>query len=61
MSSRNATPSDFDFVIECIRSGRLNIDGYITHRLHFSTFADEFKTITDNGQNVLKAVIDFDK
>lgn len=61
MSSRNATPDDFDFVIACLRSGTINIANYITHRLQFSTFADDFTSITDSEQNVLKAVIDFSK
>lgn len=61
MSSRNATVADFDFVIACLRAGKVNLDGYITHELDFSSFADDFESIVKNGENVLKAVINFDE
>jgi len=60
MSSRNATKSDFDFVIKCLKSGRINVSGYITHRLGFNDLPTQFESIMDTGQKVLKAVIEFD-
>lgn len=60
MSSRNATPADFDFVIHCLRNGRVNMSGYITHRVPFAEFTERFETLTDGSQNVLKAVVEFD-
>ncbi len=60
MSSRNATPADFNFVIDCLRSGKIDISNYITHRLPFTDFTERFEMVMDASQNVLKAVIEFD-
>lgn len=59
MSSRNATDADFNFVIGCLRSGRIDVSSYITHRLRFEALPQAFETIMDSSQNVLKAVIEF--
>jgi len=61
MSSRNATNADFDFVIDCLTSGRIDVSGYITHRLSFGNLTNEFAMVMDKTQNVIKAVIEFDK
>ena len=60
MSSRNATSADFDFVIACIKSGQIDVEKYITHRLSFESLPADFETLMDSSRNILKAVIEFD-
>ena len=57
-SSRNAVPQDFKKIIRLLESGVLNMDGYITHRLAFSTLEKTFTSLYKPG--VIKAVVDYD-
>ena len=59
MSSRNALPKDFEFVITCIKNGSVNPADYITHRISFSAIKDEFSKLTEPESEVIKAVIEF--
>lgn len=57
-SSRNAVAEDFKKIIRLLRSGVLNMDGYITHRLSFDTLEKTFTSLYQPG--VIKAVVDYD-
>ena len=57
-SSRNAVAEDFRKIIRLLTSGVLNMDGYITHRLDFSTLEKTFTSLYTPG--VIKAVVDYD-
>lgn len=61
MSSRNATLKDFNFVIDCLQKGKINLQKYITHYLPFSTIESDFESLRNANTDVLKAVIDFAK
>ncbi len=58
-SSRNALPEDFQKIIRLIKSGTLNIDGYVTHRLKFETLTDNFTKLYLPEEHVIKAVVEY--
>ena len=57
MSSRNATRSDFEYVISCIKKGLVNPQNYITHRVDFSQVKTDFESWLDPATGVIKAMI----
>lgn len=57
-SSRNAVPEDFKKIIRLLKSGVLDMEGYITHRLAFDTLEKTFASLYKPG--VIKAVVDYD-
>lgn len=59
MSSRNALPKDFKYVIECIANGSVRPSDYITHKVKFDALKDDFKSLTVPGNNVVKAVVTY--
>ena len=58
MSSRNALREDFEYVISCIQSKRLDPRVLITHRLQFTDLENEFKTIMTSDNLVVKGMIE---
>ena len=58
MSSRNATPSDFDYVIRMLEEGRINLNPWITHRTSLVEVKEAFPTFLDKNERVVKAMID---
>lgn len=60
MSSRNATREDFDYVIDCLKSGQIDPKKYITHKAEFSEMIHKFESWIDPKNNVIKAVIELD-
>ncbi|MEN5058293.1 zinc-binding dehydrogenase [Sphingobacterium kitahiroshimense] len=58
-ASRNATASDFKKIIQLLRSGEINTDGLITHRIAFDQLADKFDSLYLPEENLIKAVINF--
>jgi 2-desacetyl-2-hydroxyethyl bacteriochlorophyllide A dehydrogenase len=58
MSSRNATRSDFEFVIRCIKNGLVNPSAYITHKFSFDKVKENFPLLADPAKGVMKAVIE---
>ncbi len=60
MSSRNATREDFDYVVDCLKSGKIDPEKYITHRAEFSEMIPNFENWIDPKNNVIKAVIELD-
>lgn len=60
MSSRNATKDDFQYVIECLKNGKIDPKKYITHRAPFTEMITEFEKWIDPKNNVIKALIELD-
>jgi 2-desacetyl-2-hydroxyethyl bacteriochlorophyllide A dehydrogenase len=58
-SSRNAVATDFTKLIRLLKSGLVNIDGLITHRLSFDTLHETFTTLYLPEEKVIKAVVEF--
>ncbi|CAH0994812.1 L-galactonate-5-dehydrogenase [Emticicia aquatica] len=60
MSSRNATRSDFEYVMQCIENKTINPNHYITHQLNFEKVKDEFEELFNPSNGVIKAMIFLD-
>jgi 2-desacetyl-2-hydroxyethyl bacteriochlorophyllide A dehydrogenase len=60
MSSRNATRQDFEHVITCIKSGLINPETYITHRVNFDEVKRDFKSWLDPATGAIKAMVTMD-
>jgi 2-desacetyl-2-hydroxyethyl bacteriochlorophyllide A dehydrogenase len=60
MSSRNATRDDFEFVIDCLKTGKVQAKNYITHRAGFDQLKDEFSQWLDPANGVIKAMVEVD-
>lgn len=58
-ASRSARAQDFKKVIQLLQAGLIDTDGYITHRIPFDHLIDDFETLYQPDQNLIKAVIDF--
>lgn len=58
MSSRNATPADFEYVIRMLEEGRINLNPWITHRTDIDNVVETFPLFLDKSQGVVKAMID---
>ena len=58
-SSRNALPEDFKKIIRLIRSGHINVDHLVTHRLQFDSITDTFPQLYNPDEHVIKAVVQF--
>jgi 2-desacetyl-2-hydroxyethyl bacteriochlorophyllide A dehydrogenase len=60
MSSRNATVTDFNQVISAIKNKWINPVDYVTHRVKFEEVGDKFEELLDPGNEIIKAMVDFD-
>ena len=60
LASRNSTPEDFAWVIECLRAGAINLDPWITHRATPERIVAEFPRWVDPEAGVIKAMLSFD-
>jgi len=58
MSSRNATISDFEWVMDCLQHKKINPATYITHRITFDQVADQFDTLLVPTNGVIKAMVE---
>lgn len=58
MSSRNATREDFDRVIDAIKTGKVNPENYITHRVLFDQVKNEFASWLNPANGVIKAMVE---
>jgi len=58
MSSRNATPQDFDMVMDAMRRGLIDPTTYITHRVQFDDVKVEFAGWLDPARGVIKAMVE---
>tara|TARA_R110002020_G_scaffold91560_2_gene222366 strand:- start:109824 stop:110837 length:1014 start_codon:yes stop_codon:yes gene_type:complete len=59
MSSRNATVTDFNYVIESLKMGKVDPKKYITHRCGFDTMISTFEAWLKPGNKVIKALVEF--
>ena len=60
MSSRNATRTDFEFVISNMKKGLVNPATYITHHVLFDKVKDEFESWLNPETGVIKAMVEID-
>lgn len=60
IASRNATRSDFQWVIDSLRGGNINLAPWITHRAAPETIVSDFPTWLDPANGVIKAMLSFD-
>jgi threonine dehydrogenase-like Zn-dependent dehydrogenase len=60
MSSRNATPEDFNHVLNSMKSKLLDPATYITHRVLFDEVKDNFESWLNPATGVIKAMVSLD-
>jgi 2-desacetyl-2-hydroxyethyl bacteriochlorophyllide A dehydrogenase len=58
MSSRNATVKDFEYVISCIKAGKIHPSSFITSRLKFDEVGEKFSAVVSAPANI-KTLIEF--
>ncbi|MBY9078334.1 zinc-binding alcohol dehydrogenase family protein [Paenibacillus sp. HN-1] len=58
MGSRNATMDDFDFVLQAISAGYVDIDRYVTHRAAFKEMINHFDYWLKPEAKVIKALVE---
>ncbi len=58
LSSRNATPADFAWVLRSLEDGRIDLSPWITHRLALTDVPEAFPRLLDPEADVVKAVVD---
>jgi len=58
-ASRNALATDFSKLIRLLKSGLVDIDGYVTHHLPFDTLVENFPKLYLPEEQVIKAVVEF--
>lgn len=58
MSSRNATPEDFNHVLSSMKNKLLDPATYITHRVQFDEMKDNFESWLNPATGVIKAMVD---
>jgi 2-desacetyl-2-hydroxyethyl bacteriochlorophyllide A dehydrogenase len=57
MSSRNATRSDFEQVMNAMKNGLIDPLNYITHRIDFDHLKNEFPSLIKPETGVIKAMV----
>lgn len=57
MSSRNATRTDFEHVINSIKNKLIDPLNYITHRIGFDDLKNEFPSLIKPETGVIKAMV----
>ena len=60
LASRNATPADFAWVIECMRAGEVDLARWITHWATPESIVSEFAGWLDPANGVIKAMLALD-
>lgn len=60
LSSRNATREDFEYVMLSIRSGRIDTDSFITHRVDLDHMISTYETWLKPESGVIKAMVQLD-
>ena len=58
MSSRNATRTDFEHVLDSMKKGLINSKTYITHRVPFGEVKSSFDGWLDPKNGVIKAMVE---
>jgi 2-desacetyl-2-hydroxyethyl bacteriochlorophyllide A dehydrogenase len=57
LASRNATPQDFETVIEAMRNGKVPIDALNTHKADLMELPDVMEAWMDPASGVIKAIV----
>ena len=57
LSSRNALPSDFEFIIKNMELGVIDTSKWITHRANFDDMVEQFEMWLKPESGVIKAVV----
>ena len=60
MSSRNATRSDFEWVMDCIQNGKIKPKDFISHIIDFEEVNNQFASFLNPHLNVIKAIVKLD-
>ncbi|CAM4499274.1 hypothetical protein FHS16_005570 [Paenibacillus endophyticus] len=58
LGSRNATIEDFAAVQEAVRSGSIDVESFITHRVPFTEMISEFESWLKPESKVIKAMVE---
>lgn len=58
LGSRNATMEDFETVLSAMRAGRVPTDALNTHRMPLARVPDDFASLLDPAQGVVKAIVE---
>jgi threonine dehydrogenase-like Zn-dependent dehydrogenase len=58
LASRNATPADFETVLEAMRAGQIPTRALNTHTLALSDLPLEFAKLLDPDAGVIKALVE---
>nr|WP_285838683.1 zinc-binding alcohol dehydrogenase family protein [Shouchella clausii] len=58
MASRNATKEDFNYVIQVLETGSIQLDSYITHRCSFMEMVEQFDSWLLPESKVIKVVVE---
>lgn len=59
LATRNATAEDFAYVVDCLNTGKINLDPWITHHASPEELIEVFPTWLDPESGVVKAMLDF--
>lgn len=59
LATRNATSTDFAYVVDCLNTGKINLDPWITHHASPEELIEIFPTWLDPANGVVKAMLDF--
>jgi 2-desacetyl-2-hydroxyethyl bacteriochlorophyllide A dehydrogenase len=59
MSSRNALPEDFTYIISKMESGEIDTQAWISHRIKFDDLANQFESLITQRADVTKAIVSF--
>lgn len=59
LSSRNATKEDFADVIQFIKDGSVETEGFISHKTNFGDLIERFESFSNPETNVIKALVEF--
>jgi len=58
LASRNATPDDFETVLEAMRAGLIPTEALNTHTLQLSNLPEQFPWLLDPSAGVIKALVE---
>ena len=59
LATRNATSADFAYVVDCLNTGKIHLDPWITHHATPEALIETFPTWLDPANGVVKAMLDF--
>ncbi|MEZ4735713.1 MAG: zinc-binding alcohol dehydrogenase family protein [Caldilineaceae bacterium] len=59
LATRNATSADFAYVVDCLKTGKIKLDPWITHHASPEELIEVFPTWLDPATGVVKAMLDF--